>query len=175
MRKLKMIFKVPPTSQEAVLRVEQEIGLEFPSAYREFLLSQFGGGVDGSNSCFWLPDSRSPFMVTFLFPVEGARSTISREWKTHANRMPPSLLPIGGDDFGNLFCLGLTGADRGKVYFWDHEKEMAAFELLGDVAPGNGRLGSARKSEGYWENVTLLADSFESFLNGLVGADWDPE
>jgi hypothetical protein len=69
--------------------------------------------------------------------------------KTYAGRVPDGLLPIGTDPFGNVFCLGLGGAWRGKVWFWDHESEADEGEPP--------RV----------DNLSMVAASFTSFLAAL--------
>lgn len=56
---------------------------------------------------------------------------------------PRYVLLIGGDLFGNTFCLDLRPESFGKVYFWDHEHNADETGLH------------------------LVADDFESFVNGL--------
>jgi hypothetical protein len=38
---------------------------------------------------------------------------IFETWDALRNRMPPGLVPIGGDCFGNHFCIGVSQADTG--------------------------------------------------------------
>lgn len=68
----------------------------------------------------------------------------------YRGRIPPNLLPIAHDPFGNLICLSVAGQDRGKVYFWDHEVEVREGEIPS------------------YRNVSFIADNFESFLDGLT-------
>lgn len=60
------------------------------------------------------------------------------------------------DPFGNAICLGISGNERGKVYFWDHEMEPDD--------DWDGRLETAG-------NVQLIADSFTEFVAGLAPND----
>src|SRR5260370_1154023 len=55
-------------------------------------------------------------------------SYFSVEWcyenyQRYELRIPKDLIWIGEDPFGNAMCLGISGAHRGKVFFWDHENE----------------------------------------------------
>jgi hypothetical protein len=58
------------------------------------------------------------------------------------------------DPFGNAICLGIRGEHRGRVYFWDHEREPDADEWNGEVQTAG--------------NLQLLADSFTDFVAGLA-------
>jgi predicted RNA binding protein YcfA (HicA-like mRNA interferase family) len=68
-------------------------------------------------------------------------------------RIPLDLLWIMDDPFGNAICLGIAGASRGKIFFWDHEVPPTLDDW-------DGRVDSA-------ENVQLLANSFTEFVSGL--------
>jgi hypothetical protein len=84
----------------------------------------------------------------FLSLYDGEYSNLERRIRSLNERIPPDTLPIANDSFGNAILLGLHGDRRGKVYFWDHEKEP-------DSQPD-------------WSNVSLVADSFDAFMRGLL-------
>jgi hypothetical protein len=64
------------------------------------------------------------------------------------------LLPVAGDGSGNLICLSFEGANKGAVYFWDHDEEH---------------------SPPTYENVYLIAETFEKFLNSIYFEDLSEE
>jgi hypothetical protein len=66
------------------------------------------------------------------------------------DRMPPDVLPIGLDPFGNFICLGVSGPNRGKVYWWFHEEEADEGELPG------------------YDNIYFVAHSFTELLDNLT-------
>ena len=66
---------------------------------------------------------------------------------------PRALLWIMEDPGGNGICIGLTGEQRGRVYFWIHDE-------LPDPAEWGGRVETA-------SNVIILADSFADFVAGV--------
>lgn len=77
-------------------------------------------------------------------------------------RLPLRLVPIAPDPFGNLFCIAVTGADAGKVYFWHHEEEFRLHSPDSGVPDDSG--------------VSLMADSFEDFLSQFAASsDDEPE
>jgi hypothetical protein len=61
------------------------------------------------------------------------------------------MFPISYDSFGNLILIAIKNADRGKIYFWDHEME---------ADPNQGEVPD-------YSNLTLIADSFDEFINSL--------
>ncbi len=86
----------------------------------------------------------------------GARkgpSDLRGELRIYKKRIPSDTLPVASDDEGNLILLGIEGKNLGKVFFWSHNEEAGT------------PLGKGRKP-GY-ENVTLVAGSFDEFLAGL--------
>lgn len=168
MKSIEMIWKMLPTNEQALGQLEERLGFRLPQDYRDFLLRYNGGGPDERNYCSQVTGDNDPYLITLFFPVEG-RVDLFSQWKTYKGRIPASLLPIGSDDLGNLFCLGVDGPARNRVYFWDHEGEKAAFDLVGEVAPGDirGRRLGAENDSGYWRNILLVANSFTDFVNGL--------
>jgi hypothetical protein len=70
--------------------------------------------------------------------------------KVFDNGVPPELLPVGRDPFGNLICLAVSGLNRGKVYWWFHEEEADEGE------PPT------------YDNVYFVANSFSDLLDNLT-------
>lgn len=66
-----------------------------------------------------------------------------------AKRIPDNFLPIGDDFGGNIICISIRGNNFGKIYFWDHEEDTYEGEYPS------------------YENVHLVADSFDGFVNLL--------
>ena len=65
------------------------------------------------------------------------------------------LLAFGTDDFGNALCIGLCGPRRAKIYFWDHEDDIAGALGMGmEVAP-----------EGIHQNEFFVAGSLITFIS----------
>jgi hypothetical protein len=117
---------------------EKSLGATLPEPYRTHLLEHNGGYVDGARR---LGD---------LHHVHGIHD--GPQWARFHDRsqmygglVPERLLPIADDPGGNLICIELSGARRGAVCCWDHER-------AGDPA------GS----------VTPLAPDFGAFLRGLA-------
>ncbi|MGL5784970.1 MAG: SMI1/KNR4 family protein, partial [Alphaproteobacteria bacterium] len=73
----------------------------------------------------------------------------------YLERIPLNTIPIANDQNGNLVLLSVKGSDRGKIYFWDHEMEA-------DTDHG--------ETPDY-SNLTLVADSFDEFIQNLKSED----
>ena len=138
-----------------------------PKEYKNFLLNYNGGKpywksfaigeelIKGELSfdnirCFYgiCSDTGSVMYNYDIFQVIKARH----------NRIPKNLLPIATDSFGNEICLCIQGSNYRKVYFWDHENE-----------------GMDDNEEPWWQNVYLIANSFDEFIDGLFEFDIDDE
>jgi SMI1 / KNR4 family (SUKH-1) len=80
--------------------------------------------------------------------------------------MPETIIPIGDDGIAGQICLGIKGAEAGKVYYWDQQNEpLDEEDYLEDY-------GEPRPPEAMFQNVHLIAESFEDFLRRLeVKAD----
>ncbi len=148
--------KLPPALSTELLAFERSAGASLPDDYRRFLFACNGGFVGGQ---LWFegptPDGRSAdagvhhiggFRSESYLSLTGARDT-------YGARIPQPLMWIMDDPFGNAICLGLSGPQRGHVFFWDHEAEP-------DPETWDGRLETAG-------NLQLLALSFTDFVAGL--------
>lgn len=133
---------------------EKRIGARLPEDYRGFLMEHNGGKPVPSDF------SISTEQWTSLHHVLGLHDghsylSLEGDYEDYLSRMPASIIPIADDSFGNAICIGISGTEAGKVYFWDHELEGAEDE------------------QPYFGNITLIADSFTKFLESLF--EWvDP-
>ncbi len=135
--------KLPPAPASELAAFEASIGARLPDDYRTFLINCNGGYVGGR---YWFEgptrDGRSGGPGVHHVGGLRADENFSLVWALdcYRGRIPASFIPIIDDPFGNEICLGIAGAHRGRVYFWDHETA-----------------GSP----------DLLADSFTAFVAGL--------
>jgi cell wall assembly regulator SMI1 len=147
-----MIFEntKPALSADALAEAEQRLGFIFPTDYREFLLRQNGGRPTPSEFAFTDPDGDpSDSLVDFFYSIyDGTLNNLELKHRTFTlgERMPPNIVPIANDPFGNQICMSVAGDDVGRVYFWDHELETG---------------------EPTYENMSLIANSFTEFLSSL--------
>jgi hypothetical protein len=149
--------KAPPTPWAEVARLEQLLGSQLPSAYRDFLLACNGGFVGGA---LWFngPTPEGKPADAGVHHIGGFRTeksyfSLEDSASVYEGRIPRDLMWIMDDPFSNAICLGFTGEHHGKVFFWDHEQEP-------DSASWDGGLETAG-------NVSLLANNFIDFVTGL--------
>ena len=135
-------------TSERISEVESGLNATFPPEYKKFLLKHNGGYPDPGT--FSVGDSSEESHVSYFFAIhDGDSSNLLKTLKLVENRIPPNMLPIAYDDFGNLILLVVGGERAGQIFFWDHEKEYEMNE--NDLeAP-----------------LTKLSDSFEAFLSKL--------
>jgi len=148
-----MVMTNEPTSQEAITRLERELGVSFPREYVEFLLDQ-NGGLPRSG-VFTFDDNRSS--VSFFGAYTGHDyNDVGEAARMYAGRLPSEFVPVGDDPGGNVVALAVDGADSGSIWFWDHENESA------DGVPTR-------------DNMYKLASTLSEFIASLTldpSADW---
>lgn len=138
-----------PLAEDRLHRLETALGQRLPDDYRAFLIEHNGGQPEPS--LFTISEEEGSDVVQeFLGLHDGPRFLqLDNTWADHREWMPETLLPIALDPGGNMVCLGVSGEERGAVYFWDHE-----------LAPGEGGIET-------FENSTPIAASFAAFVDGL--------
>jgi hypothetical protein len=123
--------------------LELYFDFKFPQTYKGFLLLTNGGSPE--KSIF-----NEEYEVRNFFGLipEYSYGLLERK-KMYKNRIPNNMFPIANNSGGDLFLISIKGKDYGKIYFWDHNCEAEE-----NQEPG-------------YSNMTLLADSFDEFINGL--------
>jgi hypothetical protein len=139
---------------EQIEVVEKFVGLSFPKEYKEHLLRYNGGRCSPSVFTFVENGEETTSAVDwFLAIYDGKYDNLVSYiniYKKDEERLPIRMLPIANDAGGNLVCISCSGADEGKVFFWDHEKEDLPGILNDEYA-----------------NMYFIANSFTQFLNEL--------
>ena len=150
-------MKAAPAPEDEVDKLEQRIGHPLPDDYRKFLIACNGGFVGGS---LWYKgvDPEGDEIEAGLHHIAGFREepylSINGAIDNLGGRIPSDLLYIHDDPFGNAILIGLTGDQKGRIYFWDHEEEAWDDDLdFGDD-----------DSDG----LLLLANSFTEYVAGLT-------
>jgi SMI1-KNR4 cell-wall len=128
--------------------IEQFWSFKLPKDYRNFLLN-YDGNVPKRNIFSMKDASNASVVHNFFYLVPDRHLNLLINSVAYSDRVPSNMLVIGDDPCGNKILLSVKMADRGKVYFWDHEREA----------------GEGEKPD--YSNLTLIADSFEEFINNL--------
>ncbi len=125
---------------------ESLIGSRFPGDFRQFLLDHNGGRPAFDH----LLDAERDDSLACLNSTYGLHDgpeycRMDSTFDTLRDVLPAGLISFGDDPGGNLFCIGVAGEYRGRVYLWDHETA----------------------------EPKLLGESFEEFLSRLGPDPWD--
>jgi len=123
-----------PLTEERLAAFENELGATLPDEYRAFLLRH--NGVVPDRETFDVPDEEDgerPFHCFFPlhdgpwddstpegsqgFPLQAALA----DFRSEGGRA--DVFPVGKDWSGSYVCVGLAGADRGRVLFYDYDME----------------------------------------------------
>jgi len=135
-----------PMDREELTAFETDIGAKLPPDHAAFLLEI--GGASFLRVCVTPIQTRDDYGDIEIFEVlyAGRANTpydlpydLWSARENYADCLPDSMIPIGENPFGDQFCIGIKGPNRGKVYFWSHD---------------DGK-------------TYLTADSFTDFLNRL--------
>ncbi|MDY3558383.1 SMI1/KNR4 family protein [Gemmata sp. JC673] len=124
-----------PLTEARLAAFESELGAALPDEFRALLLQHNGGvpdretfdvpGADGGERpfhCFFAlhdgPWDDSTPEGSQGFPLQEALADF------RADGGPADVLPVGKDWSGSYVCVGLVGADCGRVLYYDHEMEQ---------------------------------------------------
>ena len=150
---MNMIEKNGNCSEDLIVEKEKSLGFSLPNDYRDFL-KLYNGGIPEKLFFSFKGTKEDSSLVDRLFGfIENEYRNIIEYHRSYKKRIPSNALPIGIDPGGNLILLSVSGPDYGKVYFWDHDWEVE-----------DGQIPD-------YSNLTLIADSFEEFLNSLKSED----
>ncbi len=145
---VKMTDSQEPISEREIVDLESKCRIKLPVDYRDFLLKYNGGRPEPNCFDFKNTDDGSDVKLFYGFR-KNYEYNLGKQIELRQNRLPIDLFPIAEDSGGNVICIGIRGEYSGKIYFWDHELEADAGEVPD------------------FSNITLIADSFQEFLDGL--------
>lgn len=150
--------------EERLRDYEAAIGEELPSDYRGFI-NYAGAPLSMKNIVCFHPKQASPWddesgvqEVSVFYGFGQGLDALERAYAVFGGGMPLSMIPIANAPFGNQICLGISGDERGRVYFWDKDDER---EITGDRVNDFG-------------NLYLIANSFSEFVESLFVAEDEP-
>ena len=139
----------PNLINENIVKVlETYFAFKLPKDYRKFLLETNGGNP--TKRYFLKKGTNELGEIRYFLGIIPEYSKGLLEKKAMFDgRIPSNTLTIGSNSGGNLILLSVKGPDYGKVYYWDHNWEAE-----------DGQTPD-------YSNLTLIADSFEEFINSL--------
>lgn len=139
------------TSTSKVDTLSEELKVDLPEDYRQFLVEYNGGKptdryLTFSSSEILTDDSE--LVLGVMFGIDVDRSDSLYFWSDeHGDELPDSSIIIGREDNSGFLVLVNTEDDKG-VYFWDntHALDGSSHDL----------------------NVYKISDSFTGFIDSLV-------
>lgn len=139
-----------PLSEEVLEAFETMLGSRLPSEYRAFLLAHNGPLIEPKS--FWVTeDEWSSEIEDYFFGLHDGPTTKFKDWYfDDPSHFPKGCLPIAHDGMGNYICIGLSGTERGRIRFYNHESNWKESSL---------------------EDLEPIADSFGQFIESLFHQD----
>lgn len=156
-----------PLGGEELAGIEAAVGDRLPDHYRDF--AQTYGAVSFGHLIQFRLDNAVPLFaagkslryeaapLSHFYGAGTGPQGLAKKIRLYKGRMPDTLIPVADDGGGNQICLGVAGADRGKVYYWDHNNEWDEDDYEEDY-------GTPMPPEAKFQNVYLVVDSFDAFL-----------
>lgn len=137
--------------------LERLCGCNLPLGFKS-LLTHVGGVLFDGTICYREQKTGVPVALGEIYgSVERFREALD----DNGESLPDGLLPFGDDGADNLYCIGVSRRDHGKVYFHDHSVgwhfDALEFERRGEPLPPDFK----------YRTVELLAPTLESFVEGL--------
>ncbi|MGL4400748.1 MAG: SMI1/KNR4 family protein [Luteolibacter sp.] len=135
-----------PLTETELENFEASLGYGLPSEYREFLLTHNGPLVEPIS--FWVTEGEGTGQIEgCFFGLHDGPTTNFKFWYLdNPSKFPAGCLPIAHDGMGNFTCIGLSGTERGRILFFDHESHWGESSL---------------------EDLEPVANSFDEFIGGL--------
>jgi hypothetical protein len=147
----------PYLNEHIIHPIEKFLDVNFTKDYKDFLLNVNGGRPNKAAFKFINNNNGSIVQQFYGINENGNYGNLLQQYKYNRFRIPNNMIHIGSDCGGNQILLSIKNPDRGKVYFWDHELEADT---------DNGEVPS-------YDNLTLIANSFDEFLSKLYSEDDD--
>ncbi len=130
---------------EGLQKAEEVIGVTLPEEYKRFLMMHNGGYPEPADfEILWKENGEvKERMISniswFMAIYDGDASNLLKKFESLKGRIPEDTIAIAIDPGGNYIVLGITGQNKGKVFFWmldyeDHTGETANESNVGFVA-----------------------------------------
>ncbi|MFC1852520.1 SMI1/KNR4 family protein [candidate division CSSED10-310 bacterium] len=149
---------IPPDTDE-FKKIEKIMNSPIPQKYKDFV-SRYGcSRFSGLASVICYADGNK-YPLGLFYGGGQLNCNLLEMVNTFHNRMPNTVIPIACDVFGNQFCLCVKSDEIEKVFYWDHEEEPDPDDYLDE--------GEDVPPDIWFQNMTLIADSFVSFIKQIV-------
>ena len=140
-------------TEERLRQFEVRFQMRLPEEYRDFLLKHNGALVEPTEFLIEDGEESSSICGYFYGIAAGEFRNLEEEHASNQGYLPDECLAVADDGCGNYVCLAVSGEERGKMFFFDHETDAQC--VVGDMR--------------------LIATSFHAFLDGLHEGTDEPE
>jgi len=145
--------KYKPLSESDIDKIEKKyktrLSEDFKTLVGEFGVSRFSGMMS-------IKSGNNEYPLSVILGGGKGSYSISEYIEVYEDRLPEGLLSFAEDEFGNLFCIGLSKMTNGKIYYWHHED------------PTN----FSNDSEG---NPVLIENSLDEFIDHMTLFPYEDE
>jgi len=149
----------PICGEAGLSEIESLIGARLPEDYRHFL-QVYGDATrfDKKWECMVYEKDRDEGIeldVSFFYGIRSESCyPVRKEYESRAEiqYMPKRLFPIANGD-GCIFCMSISGEDRGVIYGW-HPEDMELVVTENDYVVLD-------------ERTCVVAQSFDEFMHGI--------
>lgn len=170
-----------PLNSDDIVNIESCISGQLPEAYESYLRA-YGAVAFVTNVVITpvnpLPSTISPSGTDTIQAFYGKESpnrtmfSLLARIEHYRDRMPSTMIPIGDNGLGNLYCIGIAGPEYGKVFYWDRHGEFDLDEFVAEQGIDlsdfeDGDTICDVPPDVWFRNVYLIAESFQIFLLGL--------
>lgn len=157
-----------------VKEFEKKYNISFDEKYRDFLIKYNGG--DTPNTI--IKQGRKSEAVRYLYGLN-TEETIEKnleyfDWKEK------KCIPIGEDNFGNYYAIGVFEENNGIIYFCDHEKGFAKIKISGSFKEFIKKCQSDVINERAKRTVEerekeMIKNGYGYLINDYLKATWQQE
>ncbi|MPQ31907.1 SMI1/KNR4 family protein [Clostridium estertheticum] len=109
---------------EDVLKFQQEIGIELPADYKNFLYECNGGVPEIKYSTFKIEDIQEEVGLQVLYGLGLDKGLDLRGWNDEYNDELFENSIIIGNGLGIGFIVLINSSEESGIYFWDHTYEF---------------------------------------------------
>ena len=169
-----LISKYGNGSEKLVKKFEEKFNVKFESEYREFLIKYNGGETPDTS----FKNGKRTESVRYLYGLNSHKSIEQKleyfEWQEK------QCMPIGEDDFGNFYAIGISEENNGIIYFCDHEKGFTKTKISVSFAEFIKKCKSKEINERAKRTVEereqeMIKNGFADLINEHLKSTWQQE
>ncbi len=116
---MKWILAKTKINEQNFKNVEQELGVEFPSDFKDTVLEY--NGASPQNMIYDTKNTKGRVAEYLLSFSSNDKDNIIDTYNMIKERLEKGLIPVIRDPFGNFICFNFSKEANGELVFWNHE------------------------------------------------------